>query len=58
MAPIPKHDEFSLSGNYGYSDSHGEEHEQGVPTMILWTHGGTNVSVEGSWDNWTTRYNY
>eukprot|EP00897_Mesotaenium_endlicherianum_P009427 jgi/Mesen1/8512/ME000480S07867 len=62
MVPIPKGDEFSL----GAYSAHGggmdpldmggaQEQEQGVPTMIAWTHGGDNVSVEGSWDNWTTR---
>eukprot|EP00250_Pteridium_aquilinum_P020646 c24894_g7_i1 orf=543-1343(+) len=26
-----------------------------LATMIQWNHGGNNVSVEGSWDNWSTR---
>eukprot|EP00250_Pteridium_aquilinum_P020644 c24894_g6_i2 orf=413-1219(+) len=26
-----------------------------VATMLQWNHGGTNVCVEGSWDNWSTR---
>eukprot|EP00271_Cylindrocystis_brebissonii_P010486 TRINITY_DN26680_c0_g1_i1.p1 TRINITY_DN26680_c0_g1~~TRINITY_DN26680_c0_g1_i1.p1 ORF type:complete len:290 (-),score=30.83 TRINITY_DN26680_c0_g1_i1:746-1615(-) len=63
MAPIPKPDEFSLGGypgptGMGYppgGDGGMGEQEQGVATMIAWTHGGTAVSVEGSWDNWTTR---
>ncbi|RWW83719.1 hypothetical protein BHE74_00007761 [Ensete ventricosum] len=30
--------------------------DQGIPTMITWTHGGKEVFVEGSWDNWKTKY--
>ncbi|CAD7696781.1 unnamed protein product [Ostreobium quekettii] len=26
-----------------------------VPTMIVWSHGGSEVAVEGSFDNWTNR---
>lgn len=29
--------------------------EQGIPTLITWSHGGNNVLVEGSWDNWRLR---
>ncbi|XP_056683744.1 SNF1-related protein kinase regulatory subunit beta-1 isoform X3 [Spinacia oleracea] len=29
--------------------------EKGIPTVITWSLGGNNVSVEGSWDNWTSR---
>ncbi|AEE83735.2 SNF1-related protein kinase regulatory subunit beta-2 [Arabidopsis thaliana] len=29
--------------------------EQGIPTMITWCHGGKEIAVEGSWDNWKTR---
>ncbi|RAL38969.1 hypothetical protein DM860_014795 [Cuscuta australis] len=29
--------------------------EQGIPTLITWSHGGHNVTVEGSWDNWRSR---
>ncbi|XP_068668060.1 SNF1-related protein kinase regulatory subunit beta-2-like isoform X3 [Aristolochia californica] len=28
--------------------------EQGIPTMITWTHGGRHAAVQGSWDNWKT----
>eukprot|EP00245_Coleochaete_scutata_P009316 TRINITY_DN3040_c0_g1_i1.p1 TRINITY_DN3040_c0_g1~~TRINITY_DN3040_c0_g1_i1.p1 ORF type:complete len:284 (-),score=42.28 TRINITY_DN3040_c0_g1_i1:282-1133(-) len=58
MVPIPKGDEFSLGGYSGYhgmDGDHGGHQEQGVPTMITWSHEGGSVSVEGSWDNWTTR---
>lgn len=30
--------------------------EQGIPTMITWCHGGKEIAVEGSWDNWKTRF--
>lgn len=30
--------------------------EKGIPTLISWNQGGNDVLVEGSWDNWTTRY--
>lgn len=29
--------------------------EQGIPTMITWSYGGKEVSVEGSWDDWKAR---
>ncbi|CAM8992437.1 hypothetical protein QQ045_009004 [Rhodiola kirilowii] len=29
--------------------------EKQIPTMIMWTHGGITVAVEGSWDNWTKK---
>lgn len=30
-------------------------HEKGIPTLITWSHGGNEVAVQGSWDNWTSR---
>ncbi|XP_038983564.1 SNF1-related protein kinase regulatory subunit beta-2-like [Phoenix dactylifera] len=30
-------------------------YDQGIPTMITWSHGGKEVFVEGSWDNWKTK---
>lgn len=30
--------------------------EQGIPTIITWNQGGNDVAVEGSWDNWRSRY--
>lgn len=26
-----------------------------IPTLITWSYGGNDVSVEGSWDNWKSR---
>ncbi|CAN0898696.1 SNF1-related protein kinase regulatory subunit beta-1 [Linum grandiflorum] len=28
---------------------------KGIPTLIIWTYGGNEVAVEGSWDNWQSR---
>lgn len=68
MVPIPKGDEFSLTayggglegmfggmGGIGGGRAEFGDGEMGVPTMINWCHGGAAVSVEGSWDNWSTR---
>jgi hypothetical protein len=30
--------------------------EKEIPVLLVWTFGGKNVSVEGSWDHWKTRY--
>lgn len=32
--------------------------EQGIPTIITWNQGGNDVAVEGSWDNWRSRYKF
>lgn len=29
--------------------------EKGIPTVISWNQGGSNVAIEGSWDNWASR---
>ncbi|KAK3023696.1 hypothetical protein RJ639_044306 [Escallonia herrerae] len=29
--------------------------EQGIPNLITWCYGGNDVSVEGSWDSWSSR---
>lgn len=29
--------------------------ERGIPTLITWNYGGSDVAVEGSWDNWKSR---
>jgi 5'-AMP-activated protein kinase regulatory beta subunit len=60
MVPIAKPDEMGLRGYqqaqalYQQPDLYSEP-ERGVPTMILWNHGGSSVSVLGSWDNWSKR---
>lgn len=59
VIPLEKPDEMQTSSHEwvftessGYEDMH---NEQGIPTMITWCHGGKEVAVEGSWDNWKTR---
>ena len=54
--------EFNLNGGstaHGYNpDLHGGGWVAApalVPTPIVWSHGGTHVVVEGSFDNWTSR---
>ncbi|KAL2652316.1 hypothetical protein R1flu_020444 [Riccia fluitans] len=59
MVPIAKADEFTLGpyqqGAYDYHGAEMMQQERGIPTMIVWSYGGNNVSVEGSWDGWSTR---
>lgn len=63
MVPIPKANELRLGG-FGpaqrmqqayYETSLYGDSEKGVATMIAWSHGGAQVGVIGSWDNWQTR---
>ncbi|KAK7292486.1 hypothetical protein RIF29_08267 [Crotalaria pallida] len=46
------HAHAHASSGYEYQDMYGE---QGIPTIITWSYGANQVSVEGSWDNWKTR---
>ena len=63
MVPIPKADELRLGGyapaqrmqQAYYETSLYGDSEKGVATMIAWSHGGAQVGVIGSWDNWQTR---
>ncbi|CAO2842400.1 SNF1-related protein kinase regulatory subunit beta-2 [Amaranthus tricolor] len=58
VAPIQKPEELHIPNPSWLQTSPPEEdmnYEQGIPTMITWTHGGKEVAVEGSWDNWKTR---
>ncbi|XP_024391599.1 SNF1-related protein kinase regulatory subunit beta-2 [Physcomitrium patens] len=64
MVPISKPNELSLGGyaqtqrasqQAYYETSLYGEPDKGVATMIVWSHGGGNVGVIGSWDNWQTR---
>lgn len=40
---------------YGTQMQSGQHQQQGIPTIIQWTHGGDEVFIEGSWDNWLNR---
>lgn len=57
VAPIQKPDEMHMSHLWVHASPVPEDIscEQGIPTMITWSHGGKEVAVEGSWDNWKTR---
>lgn len=35
-----------------------QRQQQGIATIIQWTHGGDEVYVEGSWDNWLNRLEF
>ncbi|XP_022132781.1 SNF1-related protein kinase regulatory subunit beta-2-like [Momordica charantia] len=55
VVPLPRPDEVHNSShswmhNSSWFDDVGSE--QGIPTMITWSHGGKEVALEGSWDNW------
>ncbi|KAJ4850721.1 SNF1- protein kinase regulatory subunit beta-2 [Turnera subulata] len=58
VLPLQRPDEIQIPSNSGMQAFQGYDDmccEQGIPTMITWTHGGNDVTVEGSWDNWKTR---
>lgn len=39
-------------------DTSNQPSKQGVPMLLTWSYGGNNVAVEGSWDNWASRFAY
>lgn len=41
--------------NQQQEDSDGPPQKK-IPTLLTWTLGGRNIYVEGSWDNWTSKY--
>ncbi|XP_042385729.1 SNF1-related protein kinase regulatory subunit beta-2-like isoform X2 [Zingiber officinale] len=56
VTPLQRQEE--MQSNQGMSNSRMYDDvldEQGIPTMINWNHGGNEVFVEGSWDNWKTK---
>ncbi|MQM07915.1 hypothetical protein Taro_040757 [Colocasia esculenta] len=58
MAPLQRLDEVDFL-NHGSSHISTEYEtavsDQCIPTMITWSHGGEEVAVQGSWDNWQTK---
>lgn len=58
MVPLQRPDEIHIPNNSWMQTSGFEDMccEQGIPTMITWSYGGKDVAVEGSWDNWKTRF--
>nr|CAD1837963.1 unnamed protein product [Ananas comosus var. bracteatus] len=57
MVPLQKVGEMYCQSNLCPRNSIDKEsfYEEGIPTMITWSHGGREVFVEGSWDNWKTK---
>jgi 5'-AMP-activated protein kinase, regulatory beta subunit len=59
VVPLQRPDEMQvpipslMQTNSGYDDMFSEI---GIPTMITWSYDGKEVAVEGSWDNWKTRF--
>lgn len=56
--PLPKNEVpslFNMSRQNNSRPALDSRLEQGIPTIITWSLGGDNVSVEGSWDGWRTR---
>lgn len=59
MVPLQRPDEMHtpspswMQTTSGYEDMYSE---LGIPTMITWSYDGKEVAVEGSWDNWKTRF--
>ena len=57
--PLQRPDEMQVPSHSWIQTTSGYEDmccEQGIPTMITWSYGGEEVAVEGSWDNWKTRF--
>ncbi|CAI9087119.1 OLC1v1021111C1 [Oldenlandia corymbosa var. corymbosa] len=59
VVPLQRPDEMQVPGPswmlHSMSGHDNMYYEQGIPTMITWSHDGKEVFVEGSWDNWKTR---
>ncbi|XP_015879914.2 SNF1-related protein kinase regulatory subunit beta-2 [Ziziphus jujuba] len=58
VVPLQRPDELHIPSPSWMQTTSGYEDmycEQGIPTMLTWSHGGKEVAVEGSWDNWKTR---
>lgn len=57
VAPLQRNDGHPPFNQMWQNESQRAElpHENGIPTLIAWNFGGNDVSVEGSWDSWTSR---
>lgn len=59
VVPLQRPDEMYASSQSWAQTASGYEDmctEQGIPTMITWSYDGNEVAVEGSWDDWRTRF--
>lgn len=58
--PLQRPDEILMQNQSGNIVQNTMEYgdmpcENGIPTMITWSHGGHEVAIEGSWDGWKTK---
>ena len=59
VAPLQRRDGPPSLNQMWQNEPQGEAElplDKGIPVMITWNQGGNDVAVEGSWDNWTSRY--
>ena len=59
VVPLQRPDEMHIPTPSWMQTTSGFEdmsNEQGIPTMITWSYDAKEVFVEGSWDDWKTRY--
>ena len=54
----PMHDGMHANGGIDFGNNYmvSSSEQKTVPTVIVWSHGGNHVELEGSFDNWTTRH--
>lgn len=55
MEPIGKQEDLRPPGPEFHGEAGWPATPKLVPVVIVWSHGGNHVEVEGSFDNWTTR---
>lgn len=58
VVPLQRPDEMQIPNPSWMQTSAYEDMscELGIPTMFTWSYGGKDVAVEGSWDDWKTRF--
>ncbi|KAJ3673611.1 hypothetical protein LUZ60_005603 [Juncus effusus] len=61
VAPLEKINGIDSESNYQMNNNRLSDEnnlfKEGneIPTMVIWNHGGSEVFIQGSWDNWTTK---
>ncbi|KAL6009576.1 hypothetical protein ACLOJK_000003 [Asimina triloba] len=56
MLPLQRADDTYLSSNIQTASVYEDMvYQEEIPTMFIWSHGGKEVSVTGSWDDWKTQ---
>ena len=53
---VPAYSEVLGKSHVYVSEKTSQAPENTIATLIEWKYGGSNVSVEGSWDDWSSRY--